>query len=79
VLDAGKLTGIFAVNPSISGRYVDMGYRFIALGTEAAYMALGAADLIGRARASIKWVLPGCHLSRDRKLAKAMDPSGQGP
>jgi 4-hydroxy-2-oxoheptanedioate aldolase len=54
VLDAGKLTGIFAVNPSISGRYVDMGYRFIALGTEAAYMALGAADLIGRARASIK-------------------------
>ncbi len=52
--DAGKLTGIFAVDPSISGRYVDMGYRFIALGGEAAYMALGAKNLIDRARASMK-------------------------
>jgi 4-hydroxy-2-oxoheptanedioate aldolase len=53
-LDAGKLTGIFAVDPSFAGRYAAMGYRFIALGTEAMYMALGANDLIGRARASIK-------------------------
>jgi 4-hydroxy-2-oxoheptanedioate aldolase len=53
-LDAGKLTGIFAVDPSFAGRYAAMGYRFIALGTEAMYMALGANDLMGRARASIK-------------------------
>jgi 4-hydroxy-2-oxoheptanedioate aldolase len=53
-LDAGKVTGIFAVDPSFAGRYAAMGYRFIALGTEAMYMALGANDLIGRARASIK-------------------------
>jgi 4-hydroxy-2-oxoheptanedioate aldolase len=53
-LDAGKLTAIFAVDPAISGRYVDMGYRLIALGNEAAYMSLGASDLIGRARASMK-------------------------
>jgi 2-keto-3-deoxy-L-rhamnonate aldolase RhmA len=31
-LDAGKLTAIFAVDPAISGRYVDMGYRKISLG-----------------------------------------------
>jgi 4-hydroxy-2-oxoheptanedioate aldolase len=53
-LDAGKLTGIFAVDPAISGRYAEMGYRFIALGNEGAYMSLGAKDLIGRARASMK-------------------------
>jgi 4-hydroxy-2-oxoheptanedioate aldolase len=53
-IEAGKLTGIFAVDPTIAGRFVDMGYRFIALGNEATYMALGAADLIDRARASIK-------------------------
>jgi 4-hydroxy-2-oxoheptanedioate aldolase len=53
-LDAGKVTGIFAVDPSFAGRYAALGYRFIALGTEAMYMALGANDLIGRARASIK-------------------------
>jgi 4-hydroxy-2-oxoheptanedioate aldolase len=53
-LDAGKLTAIFAVDPAISGRYADMGYRLIALGNENTYMALGANDLIGRARASMK-------------------------
>jgi 4-hydroxy-2-oxoheptanedioate aldolase len=52
-LDAGKLTAIFAVDPSFAGRYAAMGYRFIALGTEGTYMSLGAGDLIGRARASI--------------------------
>jgi 4-hydroxy-2-oxoheptanedioate aldolase len=52
-LDAGKLTAIFAVDPAISGRYVDMGYRMIALGNENTYMALGANHLIGRARASM--------------------------
>jgi hypothetical protein len=31
-----------------------MGYRFIALGNENTYMSLGAKDLIGRARASMK-------------------------
>jgi 4-hydroxy-2-oxoheptanedioate aldolase len=53
-IDAGKMTGIFAVDPTFAGRYAAMGYRFIALGTEAVYMTIGAADLIARARGSMK-------------------------
>jgi 4-hydroxy-2-oxoheptanedioate aldolase len=50
---AGKFCGIFAVDPSYVGRFVEMGYRFIALGNEQRYMALGAEKLIGTARGSI--------------------------
>jgi 4-hydroxy-2-oxoheptanedioate aldolase len=50
---AGKHAGIYVVDPALVGRYVDMGYRLIALGGESRYMALGAASLLEKARASI--------------------------
>lgn len=52
--EAGKVAAIFSADPSFAGRYVAMGYRLIALGTENSYMALGAKNLIDRARQSIK-------------------------
>jgi len=45
---------IYVVNPALVGRYVGMGYRLIALGSEGRYMALGAASLIEAAQASLK-------------------------
>jgi len=51
---ANKSAGIFSVNPSFTGRFVEMGYRFIAFGGEAAYMSIGARDYLDKARASIK-------------------------
>jgi 4-hydroxy-2-oxoheptanedioate aldolase len=51
---AGKIAGIFSTDPGFVGRFVSMGYRFVAMGGEASYMATGAKDLIGKARASMK-------------------------
>jgi 4-hydroxy-2-oxoheptanedioate aldolase len=53
VRKAGKFAAIFAVDPTISGRYATMGYQLIALGNEQAYMRLGAENLIAAARNSI--------------------------
>ena len=50
---AGKHAAIYAADPGLCGRYVAMGYRLIAMGGEARYMALGAAALLQAARASI--------------------------
>ena len=50
---AGKFAGIFAVDPSYVGRFVEMGYRFVAFGNEQRYMALGAEKLLSAARGSI--------------------------
>jgi 4-hydroxy-2-oxoheptanedioate aldolase len=50
----GKVAGIFSVNPSLTGRFVTMGYNFVAFGGEAAYMSIGASDFLDKARASIK-------------------------
>jgi len=51
---AGKHAGIFAMDPAFTGRFVEMGYRFIAVGTEHRYMAVGAEALLKQARDSIK-------------------------
>lgn len=50
---AGKHAGIFVVDAGMSGRFVEMGYRFLALGTEQRYMRMGAEALLGSARNSI--------------------------
>lgn len=51
---AGKHAAIYVVDPALVGRFVAMGYRLIALGSESRYMALGAASLLDAARASLK-------------------------
>lgn len=51
---AGKHAGIFAMDPTYAGRYVEMGYRFIALGNEQRYIALGSEALLKTARASME-------------------------
>ncbi|NGN39658.1 HpcH/HpaI aldolase/citrate lyase family protein [Mesorhizobium sp. CGMCC 1.15528] len=51
---AGKHAGIFVVDAAMSGRFVDMGYRFLALGTEHRYIAMGAEALLKTARASLR-------------------------
>ena len=51
---AGKHAAIYVVDPQLVGRYVEMGFRLIAMGNEARYMALGAGMLIEAARTSIK-------------------------
>lgn len=50
---AGKHAAIYVVDPSLVGRYVSYGYRFVALGTEQRYMSVGAAALLKEARASV--------------------------
>lgn len=50
---ADKYAGIFVVDAAMSGRFVEMGYRFLALGTEHRYMALGAEALLEAARKSM--------------------------
>ena len=51
---AGKHAGIFAMDPTYAGRFVEMGYRFIALGNEQRYIALGSEALLKTARASME-------------------------
>jgi 4-hydroxy-2-oxoheptanedioate aldolase len=48
---AGKHAAIYAADPAQAPAYRAMGYRLIALGSEARYMALGAAALIAEAGA----------------------------
>jgi 4-hydroxy-2-oxoheptanedioate aldolase len=50
---AGKHAGIFVVDAAMCGRFVEMGYRFLALGTEHRYMRMGAEALLGAARKSM--------------------------
>jgi 4-hydroxy-2-oxoheptanedioate aldolase len=51
---AGKFAAIFAVDPTITGRYAAMGYQLVALGNEQAYMRIGAENMIAAARGSIR-------------------------
>lgn len=51
---AGKHAAIFVVDPNLVGRFVGMGFRLIALGSEQRYMTMGATALLAAARASIK-------------------------
>src|SRR5690606_21044054 len=46
---AGKHAAIYVVDPARVGRFVQMGYRLIALGGEHRYMALGASSLLDAA------------------------------
>ncbi len=48
---AGKLAAIYVVDPALTTRFRGLGYRFIALGTEARYMTLGAQSLLDAAQA----------------------------
>lgn len=48
---AGKLAAIYVVDPKLTGRFHDMGYSLIALGSDQRYIAMGAAALLDAARA----------------------------
>lgn len=50
---AGKHAAIYVVDPKLVASYVSYGFRFIALGTEQRYMALGAKALLEEARAGL--------------------------
>ena len=50
---AGKYAGIYIVDPTIAGRYVSMGYQFLAMGSEHTVMRLGSDALLTAVRASL--------------------------
>jgi 4-hydroxy-2-oxoheptanedioate aldolase len=47
---ANKHAAIFVLDPALVGRFSAMGYRLIALGTEAHFMAIGSKTLLDCAR-----------------------------
>ncbi|MEQ9180924.1 MAG: aldolase/citrate lyase family protein [Nitratireductor sp.] len=51
---AGKLAGIYVVDPALCGRYRAMGYGLFALGSEHVYMARGIESLLDAARRSMR-------------------------
>jgi 4-hydroxy-2-oxoheptanedioate aldolase len=51
---AGKHAGIYVVDAGMCGRFVEMGYRLLALGSEHRYIALGTESLLAAARDSLK-------------------------
>lgn len=50
---AGKFAGIFVMDPTFAGRFVEMGYRLLAMGTEHRLIAMGAQSLLKSARGSL--------------------------
>lgn len=50
---AGKHCGIYVMDAALSGRYVDMGYRFLATGNEGQLFARGADVITEAIRADI--------------------------
>jgi 4-hydroxy-2-oxoheptanedioate aldolase len=52
--EAGKLAGIYVVDPGQVGRFTQMGYRLMALGSDVRYIALGAEAMIKAARHSME-------------------------
>ncbi|PSJ65610.1 HpcH/HpaI aldolase family protein [Kumtagia ephedrae] len=50
---AGKFTGIYVIDPAIAGRFVKMGYRLLATGSEGQLIARGAAAQLGAISESI--------------------------
>lgn len=52
--NAEKHAAIYVMDPADCGRFVSMGYRLIALGSETVYMAAGSKALIDRARQTIE-------------------------
>lgn len=50
ILAAGKAPGILALDESVAKRYIQMGFRFVAVGVDALLLARGARDLIQKFR-----------------------------
>ncbi|EKF19686.1 HpcH/HpaI aldolase family protein [Nitratireductor pacificus] len=50
---AGRHAAIYAADPQLAGRYHAMGYRLIASGSEAAYMAQGGSSILAAMRSGI--------------------------
>jgi 4-hydroxy-2-oxoheptanedioate aldolase len=44
--DAGKLCGIYAANAQIANRFAGLGYRYIALGVDTAYLIAGVQGIL---------------------------------
>lgn len=51
---AGKYAGIYVIDPALSGRFVSMGYQFLAMGSEHSLFKLGSETLLASVRASLK-------------------------
>lgn len=51
---AGKFAGIYVIDPAIAGRFVKMGYRLLATGSEGQLIARGAAAQLGAINEAIK-------------------------
>jgi 2-keto-3-deoxy-L-rhamnonate aldolase RhmA len=51
--DAGKAAGVLLWNPEQYQRYADLGYTFLAVGSDAAYVAAGATAALGALRTLI--------------------------
>ena len=50
---AGKHAGIYVTDTAIAGRFVEMGYRLLATGSEQQLIAQGAAGLLSGLKQSI--------------------------
>lgn len=50
---AGKYAGIYIVDSAIAGRYVSMGYQFLAMGSEHSVIRLGSETLLTAVRGSL--------------------------
>lgn len=50
---AGKHCGIYVIDPAIAGRFVRMGYRLLAMGSEHALIKLGAETFLKAVKSSI--------------------------
>lgn len=50
---AGKHAAIYSADPGLAGRFIEMGFRLIAMGGEQCYLSLGVDAMLARARASV--------------------------
>jgi len=53
-LDAGKAAGVLLWNPEQYHRYADLGYTFLAIGSDAAFVSAGATDALGAIRTLVR-------------------------
>ena len=53
VLAACKFGGIYVLDTKVAGRFVQMGYRLLAMGSEHAVVKLGAQTLLAAVNQSI--------------------------
>jgi 4-hydroxy-2-oxoheptanedioate aldolase len=51
---AGKYAGIYVIDPALSGRFVSMGYQFLAMAQEQTLMRLGSEALLKAVGESIR-------------------------